>query len=302
MSFEGKSVTLTGIPAGGWFGEGSLLKNEPRRYDVVALRATRLCPPARLFHWLPDNNIAFNRFLLLQLNERLGQFIGLLETERLLGPEARVARCIAQLFNPFALPAYRCPAADLVERNPAPLTGLSRQRVNQAVRRLEAEALLSVEYGSVTVVSLAGLAGYDADLREVGRGAGGRGRRPRPAARDCRAACCAAGRGAAESAITDRVATGHCSDNCALVPRPAARTTLADGLDPSRRAPASEPVRAGGQYRGVDCTAEGDLADLHDGLDVGVVGHVAHHFGTVRAQRLFACPLADAKVSDAMAT
>src|SRR5689334_11333763 len=34
----GRTSTFTGIPAGGWFGEGSLLKTEPRRYDVVALR------------------------------------------------------------------------------------------------------------------------------------------------------------------------------------------------------------------------------------------------------------------------
>src|SRR5450830_1360572 len=38
MSPEGKSVTFTGMLSGGWFGEGSLLKNETRRYDVVALR------------------------------------------------------------------------------------------------------------------------------------------------------------------------------------------------------------------------------------------------------------------------
>ena len=29
-------------PAGAWFGEGSLLKNEPRKYDVVALRESRV--------------------------------------------------------------------------------------------------------------------------------------------------------------------------------------------------------------------------------------------------------------------
>ena len=33
----------------------------------------------------------FNRFLLTQLNERLGQFIGMMEHERLLGPEAQPA-------------------------------------------------------------------------------------------------------------------------------------------------------------------------------------------------------------------
>jgi CRP/FNR family cyclic AMP-dependent transcriptional regulator len=30
------------LTAGAWFGEGSILKNEARRYDVVALRDTRL--------------------------------------------------------------------------------------------------------------------------------------------------------------------------------------------------------------------------------------------------------------------
>jgi CRP/FNR family cyclic AMP-dependent transcriptional regulator len=42
VSPSGKEATLTGVPSGGWFGEGSLLKQEPRRYDAVALRPTRV--------------------------------------------------------------------------------------------------------------------------------------------------------------------------------------------------------------------------------------------------------------------
>jgi CRP-like cAMP-binding protein len=42
ISPEGKTVTFSCMLAGGWFGEGSLLKTEPRRYDVVALRDTRV--------------------------------------------------------------------------------------------------------------------------------------------------------------------------------------------------------------------------------------------------------------------
>jgi hypothetical protein len=40
----------------------------------------------------------------LQLNERLGQFIAMVEYDRLLAPDARVARCIAQLYNPLLYP------------------------------------------------------------------------------------------------------------------------------------------------------------------------------------------------------
>src|SRR5262245_7084041 len=66
----GRTVTFTCVTAGGWFGEGSLLKDEARRYDVIALRDTRAaCLPRATFHWLMHTSMAFNRFLVNQLNE-----------------------------------------------------------------------------------------------------------------------------------------------------------------------------------------------------------------------------------------
>jgi CRP/FNR family transcriptional regulator, cyclic AMP receptor protein len=101
VSAEGKMVTYTGVTAHGWFGEGSLLKSEFRRYDVVALRDTRIAAmPRHVFHWLLSNSIPFNRFILDQLNERLSQMIALLDGDRLRDPESRVAQCLASLFNP----------------------------------------------------------------------------------------------------------------------------------------------------------------------------------------------------------
>ena len=84
LSPSGKSVTFAGIPAGGWFGEGSVLKGEPLKYNIVALRDSRIAlMPEATFRWLLDTSIPFNRFLLTQLNERLGQFIGMVEHDRL---------------------------------------------------------------------------------------------------------------------------------------------------------------------------------------------------------------------------
>jgi CRP-like cAMP-binding protein len=38
---------------GGWFGEGSLLKRKPRRYDIIALRDTHMAlMPRSSFAWL----------------------------------------------------------------------------------------------------------------------------------------------------------------------------------------------------------------------------------------------------------
>jgi len=69
-------------------GEDSMLKDEPRRYDVVALRESQIAfLPRRLFRALLDRSIGFNRHLLVQLDERLGQFIATVENEGLLSPD-----------------------------------------------------------------------------------------------------------------------------------------------------------------------------------------------------------------------
>jgi CRP/FNR family transcriptional regulator, cyclic AMP receptor protein len=160
VSAAGKSVTFTGVGPGGWFGEGSLLKSEPRKYDIVALRDTRIAwMPRATFDWLLGSSIAFNRFLLLQLNERLGQFIGLVEYERLLEPDARVARCLAEMFNPYLYPGHR-EQLDISQEEIGYLCGVSRQRVNQALQVLARAGLLEAEYGSIRILDLARLRCY----------------------------------------------------------------------------------------------------------------------------------------------
>jgi CRP/FNR family transcriptional regulator, cyclic AMP receptor protein len=160
-SLEGKGVTLSGLPPGSWFGEGSLLKSELRRYEVVAIRPTTVVMmPKATFDWLLDSSISFNRYLLIQLNERLGMFIATVETDRLSGPEARVARSLAQLFNPVLFPGIK-PTIEISQSEVGLLTGLSRQRANQALQTLEKAMLLKVDYGSITVIDLEGLRKYE---------------------------------------------------------------------------------------------------------------------------------------------
>lgn len=164
---EGKLASLTGVPAGGWIGEGSLLKHEVRKYDVVALRDTVVARlPAPTFEWLLDNSIAFNRYLLHQLNERVAQFIGKAEHDRLLDPDARVARCLAELFNPLLYPGMGMRLA-ITQEEVGYLARVSRQRANQALRKLEDAGLLKIEYGAVRVLELDGLKRYGADAADL---------------------------------------------------------------------------------------------------------------------------------------
>ena len=157
---EGKTTTFTGVTSGGWFGEGSLLKDKTRKYDVVTLRESRVAyMPRATFEWLLDTDIAFNRFLLMQLNERLAQFIAMLEHERLLEPDARVARSLAGLFNPVLYPD-QATDVQLSQEELGYLSGVSRQRVNQALQVLEKAGLLKVEYGRIRILDLDGLRGF----------------------------------------------------------------------------------------------------------------------------------------------
>lgn len=159
---SGQAVTFTGIPPGGWFGEGTLLKRESYRYNIQALRRSIVAGlPLESFHALLDGSIAFNRFVLNQLNERLGQFIAARETDRIHDPDVRVARNLAALFHPQLYPGVG-KGLRITQQELGYLVGLSRQRVNQALTRLAGAALIRIEYGGLRVLDLDGLRRFPA--------------------------------------------------------------------------------------------------------------------------------------------
>jgi len=153
----GQTVTFTGVPPGGWFGEGTVLKREAYRYNIQPLRKSVVAGlPVDTFHWLLDHSIGFNRFIMNQLNERLGQFIAAREIDRLNDPDMRVARSLAALFNPVLYPGVG-EVLRITQQELAYLVGLSRQRVNEALSALEAQGAIRVEYGGLRILDLAAL-------------------------------------------------------------------------------------------------------------------------------------------------
>ncbi|WP_353134427.1 Crp/Fnr family transcriptional regulator [Limnohabitans sp.] len=156
-SASGRSITFTGVPPGGWFGEGTVIKRESYRYNIMALRHSVVAGlPIETFHWLLDNSIGFNRFVMNQLNERLAQFIEAREIDRSTDPDVRVARNLAALFNPALFPGVG-EVLRITQQELAYLVGLSRQRVNVALNRLEAQDAIRIEYGGMRVLDLAAL-------------------------------------------------------------------------------------------------------------------------------------------------
>jgi CRP-like cAMP-binding protein len=150
----GIPITFTGMPPGGWFGEGTVLKNEVYRYNIQALRKSVVAGiTTGTFHWLLDRSIGFNRFVMDQLNERLGQFIAAREIDRLTHADERVARSLAALFHPTLYPGVG-ELLRITQQELGYLVGMSRQRINEALSALQAARVIRIEYGGVRVLDL----------------------------------------------------------------------------------------------------------------------------------------------------
>ncbi|MFT3957438.1 MAG: Crp/Fnr family transcriptional regulator [Piscinibacter sp.] len=161
----GFAITFTGVPPGAWFGEGTVLKREVYRYNIEPLRKSVVAGiDIETFFWLLERSIPFNRYVMNQLNERLGQFIAAREIDRLDDPDTRVARNLAALFHPVLYPGVGS-LLRITQQELAYLVGLSRQRVNEALRSLQAQGLIAIEYGGVRVLDLPALRRHVHDRR-----------------------------------------------------------------------------------------------------------------------------------------
>lgn len=154
---SGKTVMFSGLPAGAWFGEGSVIRRTVRQYDVIAMRRSRVLHlPRATFRWLLDMDIDFNHYIIDHLNARLAQFMAMTETDRMTDPVVRVARSIAGLFDPVIHPGLG-PLLQVSQEELGELAGLTRQSANAALTALQALGLVRKEYGGLLVMDLAEL-------------------------------------------------------------------------------------------------------------------------------------------------
>ncbi len=175
-SATGKPVTFMG-QAFSWIGEIELIRGQPRFCDAVALSDAVIIrmPKAAFFHLL-ESNPAFNRFVLQLLSERLTQSMAVTLSDRTLDPVAKVAQSLASLFGPAGFPP-RSLELQVSQAELALYCNMSRPRLNAALRRLEAEGLLTLGYQVVTLRDLDALRAY----RAAPSAASGSHRRPETA-------------------------------------------------------------------------------------------------------------------------
>jgi CRP/FNR family cyclic AMP-dependent transcriptional regulator len=160
---SGRSCTLSGVPPGGWFGEGSVIKRELRKYEVATIQPSLVMfVPSDTFHALLESSLPFNRFVIRQLNNRMGEFIASIQNSRLLDVDARVAQCLAQLFNPDLYPDTGRTLL-ISQEEVGLLAGVSRQRINQALQNLERLGIVRLAYNQIDVLDLEHLGAFGRD-------------------------------------------------------------------------------------------------------------------------------------------
>ncbi len=160
VSDDGQVAGFLAVIGGAWFGEGSILKNEPRRYHVVAVTDARVAVlPGDMFRWLTRHSVGFNQYLVGLLNERLGHFIATVVSDRTGNASARLAYTIASLYNPVLFP--RTPDVLVMPQEDLGIfAGLSRQMTNRCLRELADQGLLRITADGVKVLDVKGLVAF----------------------------------------------------------------------------------------------------------------------------------------------
>jgi CRP-like cAMP-binding protein len=154
---DGKTATFTCVPSGAWFGEGAVIKGEPRPYGVVALRdCTIAFMPRSTFLWLLQESHGFAMFVINQLNARLAYYIGLTQGFRLSNTTAQIAFCLAELFSEDLYPGAR-KTLPISQEEIGRLSGVSRTVANKVLGELHDRGVIRMGYASIELLDLAEL-------------------------------------------------------------------------------------------------------------------------------------------------
>lgn len=156
-SVDGRASSRLLAATSGWAEAEELVQTVARAYDIVAMRDTVVVLiPAAIFRFLLASSTSFCRFILMDISRQHALRLHRLEAARLLPTAAFVAQTVSELAALLGSASER--TVRLKQEDIAEFTGLARQTVNQALKALEGNGLLSTHYSRVEVHDFAALA------------------------------------------------------------------------------------------------------------------------------------------------
>jgi CRP-like cAMP-binding protein len=154
---DGKEAILSLLEHGNWFGEISLLDNQPRTHDTTALGDTQvLALPRNEFDALMAN-AAFAGLMSQLLANRIRLLYMMVEDATLRTTRARVVRRLLVLARGDASMSTSTPSRAVLpvsQESLAMMLGITRQTLSKELKALAAQGALALRYGRMEVVSM----------------------------------------------------------------------------------------------------------------------------------------------------
>lgn len=155
-SLNGREAVLNVVEPGRWFGELTVLIEEPRAHDAKALLSTDLLvvPAARL-HEIVDNKPAYLLEFLRLVCHRYKWAMERIDAAILQPLSVRLAhRLLAAQATSSVEKATGHPELRLSQEGLGQMLGASRQSVNKQLKEWESEGVLRVAYGRIILLDL----------------------------------------------------------------------------------------------------------------------------------------------------
>ncbi len=155
---DGKEAILVVLEAGNWFGEISLIDQQPRTHDATALgEAEVLVLPRAAFDALMQRQpfaLAISRLLAA----RMRSLYGMVEDATLRSTRARIARRLLLLARGDATQARDArPVVPVSQEALAMMLGITRQTLSKELKGLVAAGAVALGYGRIEIASVSAL-------------------------------------------------------------------------------------------------------------------------------------------------
>jgi len=151
---DGKEAILVVLEAGNWFGEISLIDQQPRTHDATAVAAAEvLALPRAAFDDLMKRH-TFSQAICRMLAARTRSLYGMVEDATLRSTRARVARRLLLLAHGDATQAADArPVVPVSQEALAMMLGITRQTLSKELKVLVELGAVVLGYGRIEVAS-----------------------------------------------------------------------------------------------------------------------------------------------------
>ncbi|SHG48948.1 Crp/Fnr family transcriptional regulator [Massilia sp. CF038] len=155
---DGREAILAVLEQGIWFGEISLIDDQPRTHDATAVGQVEVLVLQRAAFDLLMERAVFARAVAQLMAGRIRLLYGIVEDATLRSTRARIARRLLLLARgDITLSPLKRPRVPVSQEGLAMMLGISRQTLSKELRLLSDQGAIVLGYGYIEVVSEAGL-------------------------------------------------------------------------------------------------------------------------------------------------